>query len=84
MCASGNGSGHIVSTVQSQANVTIQAKLTKSEYDELLQAATEAGMEPNEYLRRAITDQAFLDRERQKGTRILLSGKLGRLRELVA
>ena len=64
--------------------VIIKAKLTESEYEELLNAAKAVGMEPNDYIRRALTDQAFLDRERAKGTRILLNGRWGKVRELVS
>jgi mobilization protein NikA len=68
----------------SDEDVIIKAKLTEDEYDELLKAAKAAGLTPNNYIRKALTDQAFLDRERQKGTRVVLNGRWGRLRELVS
>jgi hypothetical protein len=62
--------------------VTIEATLTKDEYESLLSGAATASMTPNDFLRQAIRDKTFYQREAPPGSRILIeaAGKLRTVR----
>jgi hypothetical protein len=56
----------------SGGTVDIEAVLTDEEYKELLTAAAEAQMTPNDFLRQAVKDARFYQRNAPPGSRILI------------
>ncbi len=64
--------------------VEVEGKMLRREYDALVKAAEKAGIEPNEFLRRAVADEVVIAGARQSGSRILIKPKVGRVKELVA
>ena len=64
--------------------VAIEARLLRSEYEALEKAAKRAGMTPNDFLRRAIADEALLTEETDKGSQILIRTKWGEVKEVMA
>jgi hypothetical protein len=52
--------------------VEIEAVLTEDEYRRLLAGAAEAGKTPNDFLRQAVRDACFFERNAPPGSRILI------------
>jgi hypothetical protein len=52
--------------------VEIEAVLTEDEYQQLLAGAAEAGKTPNDFLRQAVRDAWFFERNTPPGSKILI------------
>jgi len=61
----------------------IRARILPEEYEALIKAADELGISPNDFLRKAITDQALITAAVGKGGRVVLKSRFGSKQELV-
>jgi uncharacterized protein (DUF1778 family) len=62
--------------------VVVEARLLPEEFQALQEAAKQAGLDPNDFLRRAISDEALITKEVHKGARVLIKPRVGRTKAL--
>ncbi|HVX19968.1 MAG TPA: hypothetical protein VHB02_01330 [Acidimicrobiales bacterium] len=82
LSAAQEAGGTDAGTGPDNGELVVQIEMSQSDYNRLLKGASDAGMQPEAFLIRAINEGAFLAEQRGKGNRILVQSRRG-LRELV-